>query len=247
MSASPAVPRPAATVVVIRPAATGFEVLLVRRNDNVAFMAGAYVFPGGRVDDADRAAVMHAPESPASRFADLSRAEEDVYRHAAVRELQEEASVEVDPASLVPLAHWVTPDIEPRRYDTRFFLVGVPADQRAEHDAGETTALAWLTPAAAIEACRTGAIMLPPPTWTTLKWLGRFESVASALAGAGAMPIVRVQPYLVKSSELTCLMLPGDPTHPADEPWDVAEDTRFVLREGRWTVEPAVSSRDSIS
>src|SRR5687768_4449176 len=100
--------RPAATVVVVRAASggDGFEVLMVRRNDNVAFMAGAYVFPGGRVDDAD-ASQAGGDEALA-------------FRLAAVRELEEEAGVRANPAELMLIAHWVTPEIETRRYDTRF-------------------------------------------------------------------------------------------------------------------------------
>mgnify|MGYP000897809113 CR=1 FL=1 len=54
---TPAPARPAATVIVLRPSPdAAFEVLMVRRSDQVAFMAGAYVFPGGRLDDTDVAA-----------------------------------------------------------------------------------------------------------------------------------------------------------------------------------------------
>ena len=69
-----------------------FEILMVRRNDKVAFMAGSYVFPGGRVDDGDRPAAGRGDRGR-RRFRDLSDAEEAAYRIAAVRELQEEANV----------------------------------------------------------------------------------------------------------------------------------------------------------
>ena len=77
--------RPAATVIVLR-AGDPFEILMVRRNDNVAFMAGSYVFPGGRVDDADRPAPVR--DCAAHAFRDLSDEDEATYRTAAVRELQ---------------------------------------------------------------------------------------------------------------------------------------------------------------
>ncbi len=128
---------PAATVVVVRAAtAGGFEVLLVRRNDKVAFMAGAYVFPGGRVDDED---LVLAGGDQALAF-----------RVAAARELVEEANVRVDAADPILIAHWITPEIEIRRFDTRFFLVRMPDGQEARHDEGETTDLVWLSPADAI-------------------------------------------------------------------------------------------------
>ena len=65
--------RPASTVIVLRPGVP-FEILMVRRNDKVAFMAGSYVFPGGRVDDGDRPAA--GAQLPRATFRDLSDADE---------------------------------------------------------------------------------------------------------------------------------------------------------------------------
>jgi 8-oxo-dGTP pyrophosphatase MutT (NUDIX family) len=228
--------RPAATVVVLREGAGagGFDVLMVRRNDKVAFMAGAYVFPGGRVDEADAGRGDASAAAWRSRFADLSTAEEQTYRTAAARELLEEARVTIDPAALVPLAHWVTPEIEIRRFDTRFFVVRMPDGQEARHDEGETTALEWLRPDDAIQAADAGTILLPPPTFTTLKRLARFASVDEALGAAASTAIVRVQPMLIKTDEYTMLTLPGDETYPTIEGWEVPDDTRFRLEDGRW-------------
>jgi 8-oxo-dGTP pyrophosphatase MutT (NUDIX family) len=208
---------------------------MVRRNDKVAFMAGAYVFPGGRVDEADvaRAQSMTVGDPP-RRFSDLTPEEELPYRIAAVRELEEEAAVRVDAAALVPIAHWVTPEIETRRFDTRFFLVEMPAGQQARHDEGEMTALAWLTPADAINRARCGDLMLPPPTWTTLKRLARHRTLGELFAWAVGTPIVRVQPQFLRDETRTMLTLPGDPTYPPMDGWEVPEDTRFLLQEGRW-------------
>lgn len=213
-------PRPAATVVVVRDAAQGFEVLMVRRNDTVAFMAGAYVFPGGRVDDHE--------------LAQAGGDEMAAYRLAAVRELEEEAGVRIDAAELLPIAHWVTPEIEARRYDTRFFLVRMPAGQNARHDAGETTELTWLTPREAIERCERGEIMLPPPTWTTLKRMQRHANVDELFEWARSVAIPRVQPQCYEEQDQKMLTLPGDPTYPTIDGWDVPEDTRFLLQDGQW-------------
>jgi 8-oxo-dGTP pyrophosphatase MutT (NUDIX family) len=217
-----AILRPAATVVVVRETADGdaFEVLMVRRNDSVAFMAGAYVFPGGRVDDAD-AAQARGDEALA-------------FRIAAVRELEEETAVRANPADLLLIAHWVTPEIETRRYDTRFFLVRMPPGQDAKHDESETTELAWLTPDEAIKRCERGEIMLPPPTWTTLKRMRRHQTLTELFAWAQSVAIPRVQPQFFKNDQQTMLTLPGDPTYPTIDGWDVPEDTRFLLQDGRW-------------
>jgi 8-oxo-dGTP pyrophosphatase MutT (NUDIX family) len=228
--------RPASTVVVLRSDADDrFEVLLVRRNDKVAFMAGAYVFPGGRVDDEDRAPALGLKPA-VSRFPDLTADAELPYRVAAVREVHEEANVSIGIDDLIPFAHWVTPQIETRRYDTRFFLARMPAGQTARHDAGEMTELEWLTPAEAISRCERGDILLPPPTWTTLKQLARFATIDDVIRWASAKPIVCVQPGFIKDEVQTMLTLPGDPLHPTIPGWEIPEDTRFVLQEGkRWT------------
>ena len=206
---------------------------MVRRNDKVAFMAGSYVFPGGRVDDGDQprsGAVMKS-----AVFTDLSDAEEAAYRSAAVRELQEEASVTITVDDLVPFAHWVTPEIEIRRYDTRFFLARMPAGQTPKHDEGETTALEWLSPRAAIARFERRELLLPPPTWTTIRQLAHRTSIEDAFAWARSKPIVRVMPGFFKDGELVTLTLPGDPSFPTIPGWDVPEETRFVLQDGaRW-------------
>jgi 8-oxo-dGTP pyrophosphatase MutT (NUDIX family) len=212
--------RPAATVVVVREAANGFEILMVRRNDSVAFMGGAYVFPGGRVEDAE-----------------IARGGGDpliAYRLAAVRELDEEAGLRVNPDDLVVIAHWVTPEVEIKRYDTRFFLVRLPEGQEARHDQNETTELAWMTPRKAIERCERGEILLPPPTWTTLKRMQRHRNLDELFDWAKSVAIPRVQPQLYEDNDRKMLTLPGDPTYPTIDGWDVPEDTRFMLQDGRW-------------
>src|SRR5688500_13248190 len=92
MAAAPA--RPASTVVLIRPSSTRFEVLLVRRHDNVAFMGGAHVFPGGRVDASDYVSDSGILDGdPDPRMRDRTRAEAVAFQIAAVRELFEEAGI----------------------------------------------------------------------------------------------------------------------------------------------------------
>lgn len=281
MSGSPTAPaRPAATAIVLRPAPADrgpFEVLLVRRNDRMAFMGGAYVFPGGRVDDSDAPPPADACDGldAASRCRDLAPAEEARYRVAAIRELLEEAGVllarrhgtMVDLATaaavraslpgpssftahvvahglrlaldaVVPFAHWVTPEVETRRFDTRFLMARMPAGQEASHDEGETTALEWLPPAAAVARAVQGGILLPPPTWSTLSRLTRFGSVDEALHWASTTPIVRIEPRFSREGGVTTLMLPGGPAYPLAPGLEPLEHTRFVLAEGVWRPVP---------
>lgn len=266
--------RPAATVIVLRPAATHpFDVLMVRRNDHVAFMAGAYVFPGGRVDDGDAPEPTDAIDgaSDVSRFDDLTGANEARFRVAAVREMLEEAGVllarrdgrfvdhaeaaairaSIDPKApfvaqlasrglrlaldaVTPFAHWVTPEIEIRRFDTRFLLARMPEGQEASHDAGETTALEWIAPPAAIARAERHEMLLPPPTWLTLLRLSRFASIEAAWAWASTTRIVRVQPGFFRDDRGTIFTLPGSEGFPLPEGCEPFEHTHFTLADGRW-------------
>lgn len=232
--------RPASTVIVMRHvpstavrASKPFEILMVRRADSVAFMAGSYVFPGGRVDEGDRPPA--GEPLSAATFPDLSDEEEAAYRMAAVRELQEEANVYLTVDDLHPFAHWVTPEIETRRFDTRFFLARMPDGQEPRHDEGETAALEWLSPLEAIARFERRELMLPPPTWTSIRQLAKRSSIDDVFRWAAARPIVRVMPGFVKNDRGFMLMLPGDPLLPTIPGWEVPEETRFVLQEGgRW-------------
>ena len=282
MAAVTETPRPASTVVLVRPAATGLEVFLVRRHDAIAFMGGAHVFPGGRVDAADRiddpSAWCDGVDRASARMPERAPSEAVAFHVAAVRELFEEAGVLLardSRGSIVPItgddearfgayrvelthrrltmlevasregvrlaldrlamfAHWVTPDVELRRFDTHFFLAVAPDVQEAAHDDHETTQGLWLEPADAIERCLTGEIALPPPTWTTLRWLSRMESVEDAWRWAQSRPVARVQPCFIERGDGTrIVMLPGDPECPPVEGFE-ADERRFLLANGRW-------------
>jgi 8-oxo-dGTP pyrophosphatase MutT (NUDIX family) len=224
--------RPAATVIVMREG-DPFEILMVRRNDKVAFMAGSYVFPGGRVDDSDRPPA--GTPLPKAMFPDLSDIDEATYRMAAVRELEEEASVYITVNDLQPFAHWVTPEIETRRFDTRFFVARMPDGQQARHDNQEMTALEWLSPRAAIARFVARDLLLPPPTWTSIRQLARRTSIDDVMQWVRSRKIVRVMPGFIKSEKEFILTLPGDPLFPTIPDWEIPEETRFILQDGgRW-------------
>lgn len=82
---------------------------------------------------------------------------------------------------LRPMAHWITPRNEKRRYDTRFFLAAVPAGQEPDDDTTEAEQARWVRPAQALDAWRAGRHFLLPPTWTQLTDLSGCDSVATAL------------------------------------------------------------------
>jgi 8-oxo-dGTP pyrophosphatase MutT (NUDIX family) len=138
--------------------------------------------------------------------------------------------------ALVLHARWVTPLVETARFDTCFFAARVPPAQTPIPDAIEASHGAWMTPAAAIAAAVRRAIVLPPPTWVTLRELERFVSSGDVLESARARRIPRRQPRLLEQEGTRMLLMPGDPLHPGDDGGAVAAagETRFVWMEDEW-------------
>jgi 8-oxo-dGTP pyrophosphatase MutT (NUDIX family) len=199
--------------VLLRPTAARFEVLMIRRHDQVAFMGGAHVFPGGSVDDDDRRVQPEAIGAvPAGHQA------------AAVRELAEEAAIVLPLDALIPFARWITPAIETKRYDVWFFVARAPDGQQAAHDAHEAVDSVWIVPSEAIEQCRHGDIALPPPTWTTLRTLERFKSVDEVMAWARTQIVSPIQPTYATRDGVDLLTMPEQ----------IESERQFVLRDGRW-------------
>jgi 8-oxo-dGTP pyrophosphatase MutT (NUDIX family) len=259
----------ASTVVVMRDGARAPEIFMVRRHEQTAFMGGAFVFPGGRVDRSDGSCEgldQGAEESPRP-----GQEAAPAYRAAALRELFEEAGIllardgsgvlvtttgpsqrdrlelarrEVHGGhvslreaveregltlaldALVEWAWWVTPPLDTRRFDTRFFLACMPAGQVAGHDAHETVDSRWTTAAAALEAAQRNEIVLPPPTWMTLRELLPLTSVDEALAIAAARPIVRREPLVLQENGARWLQMPAAPP--------TVGHVSFKMIDGQW-------------
>ncbi len=272
--------RPASTVVLTRPSADGFEVFMVKRHRKSAFMPSVHVFPGGRVEQGDRA--LGEMISPASKKRIEAQSEEasksvDVLGNdaaflvAAIRETAEECGVLLaryasgrspqpetaeavfeelrggaafgallesyrlspDVDALRPFGWWITPDFEPRRYDTRFFMAEAPGGHRATFDAIETTDGAWLSPKRALSLFSDHTIALAPPTMATLEILAAASDPASALASV-PRPIRPIRPHLIRCEDgEKLLVLPGDELYPTGEVRALPVRTRFeVLGEG---------------
>ncbi len=95
---------------------------------------------------------------------------------------------------LVPFAHWITPETQPKRFDTHFFLAGAPPEQEARHDGHESTASVWITPAALVEAADAGRWYVMFPTRLNAQKFGRSATVGDALIAARSAPVVTVMP-----------------------------------------------------
>jgi 8-oxo-dGTP pyrophosphatase MutT (NUDIX family) len=140
---------------------------------------------------------------------------------------QEDLSLQL--SLLAPLSRWVTPESEPVRFDTSFYVARAPEGQRAEHDEKESVAGRWFTPAAALQASTAGEIRLAPPTARTLEGLAQAGSVDAALELARSRPPPTILPIIRTLGDEVVILYPGDPEHPVKTP-ALEGPTRRVLR-----------------
>lgn len=215
-------PRPAATVVVLRDGSAGLEVLLLERVPDASGKAGPVVFPGGRVDPADR---------------DGDALDDVAFRRAAARETFEEAGLALDAGGLVPLSRWITPEVAPKRFDTWFYLASVDPLVAVRVDGGEIARHHWLAPAAAIEGHHREAIRLAPPTFVTVSWLLDLASVAAARERLARGEFLTFRPRICRVADGTCMLYPGDAGYEDGDPGAGGPRHRLWATAGGWRYE----------
>ena len=186
-------PRPAATVVVVRPASTGIEALILTRGSGTSFAPGFRVFPGGIVDAEDAQLAERLFGDPA-----------DAFRACAIRELYEESGFLLTAEGVVPrpsatpidsltftppptsalpeIAHWIAPEFLEVRFDARFFAAAAPVGIEPVADGHEIEDALWLEPKAVLEAADRGDASLMWPTLVTLHRLAECSTVDDVLA-----------------------------------------------------------------
>ena len=237
----PVTPRPAATVIMLRPAATGVEVLLTRRSASMAFMGGEWVFPGGAIAKADSAlaancfAVAACRESfeetgillatdTAGRPCEPKLVRKLLDRRAAIRAdaaefatMLQQQHLQLDFARLGYWARWITPAVISRRFDTHFFVIAAPYGQDVVCDHQETTEAHWLL----LEGAEPNVAITPPigspPTLYALL------EIATAYALHRSVPAIiqianrrNVHPVMPKQAHIdgeSHVLFPWDPLY----------------------------------
>ena len=228
---TPATPRVAATVLLLRPTDADFEVYVIRRVAAMAF-GGMYAFPGGGVDplrlggapglgrpgrrpsgrsgsgvapDAAQAVVCAAarevfeeagvllagPDRRTTVVGDVSgddweAARQDLEGRAAGlrRAARRARRSRLRSDLLLPWSRWITPEFEPRRFDTYFFVALLPAGQRTRDVSGEADHTLWVRPADALARAQAGELTMLPPTLVTLAAGGAAGDLAGVARAA---------------------------------------------------------------
>ena len=242
---------PAATLVTWRDSPVGSgdaaQILVVERSAKMAFAAGALVFPGGRIDTADR------------EFADALGRPDDAAKISAIRETIEESAVapallgNVSPAlglalqqslidgarfadllgahrlaldldALVPFARWMPAFHHARTFDTMFFLAPAPdGDWPPRPQPGECVAAEWASPPDLIARIGRGDASAIFPTKRNLERLARHADFAAAVADASAYPIDTITPWIGQVDGQRHVCIPEDRGYPVtSEPLDTA-------------------------
>lgn len=134
-----------------------------------------------------------------------------VQREISLAEFLDKAGLVLRADLLRPWANWLTPEVEARRYDTRFFVAKLPTGQRADGVTSEADHVTWRSPADALADWRAGQCRLLPPTWTTLAELTEFDTVAEAMAARRS--ISKLMPKVVPDGDKLRVVLPGAPEY----------------------------------
>ncbi|GAA0738839.1 NUDIX hydrolase [Sphingomonas japonica] len=213
----------AATLIVMRDVPTGPpEIAMVERAQAMAFAGGALVFPGGRVDTADRTLAQRFggdADDIAARIAAIRETIEeagiaiglsrpldapairalgsDVYGGVAIGDALDSRGVSIDPAALTPFARWLPKGVAHRIFDTSFYIARAPVDApQARVDGGENVRLIWASAQAILDDADAGRCEIIFPTRRNLERLARFANVDAALVDAAACPVTTVTPWI---------------------------------------------------
>ena len=229
---------PAATLVVWRDTASGPEILVVERSARMAFAAGAIVFPGGRIDDADYrlAERLGQPDAAARVTAVRETIEETgvvpamnglvdpglglslqaaLHQGNDFAELIETHGLQLDPDAIIPFARWMPAFKQPRKFDTMFFLTPAPeGDWRPRPQEGECVAAEWASPIDLIGRIDQGAASAIFPTKRNLERLAQHADFEAASGDARAHSLETIIPWIEEFDGEPHVRIPADRGYP---------------------------------
>ena len=231
---------PAATLILVRePSGSAPELLMVERAGGMAFAAGALVFPGGRIDQADRQLAEDRGVDPAAVAAIRETLEEtavpaglaplpdaatarvlqdELVADRPFAELLREHGLELDAAALTAFARWVPRFHAVRRFDTLFFIARCPPGEwQPRVIEGECAGAEWLSAAQVLERDRSGEARLIFPTRRTLERLAQHPSFDAIRADALAHDIVPVTPWVEERDGERFITIPHDLGYPVTQ------------------------------
>ena len=137
-------------------------------------------------------------------------------------EVLERRGLHLESDLLVPFAHWITPEVEGRRFDTRFLAAGLPEGQQVDRHETETDHAVWLAPAEALAEYGAGRMPMLPPTVAVLADLAAHGTVAEALAWARTRTVVPLLPQArIAGEDLEWVLvhgITGEVLSPSGEP-----------------------------
>jgi len=215
-------PYPSGTAVLLKGTGNAFEILLLRRNTQLSFHGGAWVFPGGRVDPKD--------------FSGREDTIIDAAKNAAVRETREEAGIDILPDQLILMSRWTTPEGLPKRFVAWFFVTTVQ-DPFVNVDGKEILDYRWMRADAALQAQRAGEMELPPPTFVTLVTLSEFDNAKTALSSLVKRKHAIFVPKVTETQDGLCFLYEGDAGYELQKPHQAGARHRLCVVDGQYIYE----------
>lgn len=205
---------------------------MVQRPHTSRFMPGAWVFPGGAVDADDADPPGHLDVADEWRTAALRELAEEVglwvtaegvVERAAINGVFADASewgLRLDASALTYFSNWITPDVFPLRFDTRFYLAVADASVRGAVDGDELIDLAWVNPVVALRREREGLWDIAFPTRKTLELLATESTADDLERSLDALEMVpAIQPRLFVGDGTARIVMPDESLYD-----DIADD-----------------------
>ena len=163
-----------------------------------------------------------------------------IQNELSLKELAEKEAILYTLDILIPYSHWITPEIESKRFNTRFFLARLPQGQKSFHDGQEMTNSIWITPDKALKQHKSGRIVLMPPTLKTIIELNNYDSTEQLYRSQKDRRIDIILPQAFVENNRRGVKLPHDPDYTIDtykQPPRSGEPSRIVMIDGKWAAE----------